>query len=181
MRMIILLLINKKIFFFNFKKFFIYFLIASLFIVICLYRYYSNQNLIRSCVTSTNEEMIAACTMTSRFNELPNYLDSVQTAYNFNYYHQNFQFKNQTYQKHFIKFYSDNFFDCKNLSGCNLKDEGKGYYVALNNCLLNGNCVENHNLNDCIESYDREITHTPDNFKYLIVATKEQACSNHIK
>lgn len=141
---------------------------------------YSRHKRAVKCVITNNEDFVFACLEDSyAFFTRNNPIKSSQDWYDFHYAHRNMTFQNIRTQNLFLNSYESALNQCKNIIGCSINDDGKGYYIALNKCLLNGNCIDHKgSSDDCFESYEIEIKHIPVQYKNLITATKEQACIN---
>lgn len=130
---------------------------------------------------TTDEEVISSCLEFSGFFDKDNVLKSIQNKYDFYYKKQNYKFKDKHIQENFVNFYGLSLSECNNVKGCKLHDDGKGYYVILNNCLLDGKCIETFIYDDkknCLEFFDYQVRKIPINLQKfnLITANKEYIC-----
>lgn len=106
------------------------------------YREYHKKEIINECINTKEEEMIVSCIENPKLIKYSQYPKTIQNAYDFSYSHKDFQFKDKNIQYIFIFNYAMNVSDCKGTKECNLHDAGKGYDIALNNCLMNNNCTD---------------------------------------
>lgn len=130
------------------------------------------------CIATTNDKLISECLEYNGFSNR-NLAESIQLKYNFHYLNALHKFNGFHEQELFLISYWNAISDCKNTTGCDLKDDGKNYYISLNKCLENGRCIDQFiydDEKDCSKNFDREIDKIPKNLQVLITVDKSKVC-----
>lgn len=153
--------------------------IVLLFLLVNKYQDYSRHRIAQNCMMATEENLIGVCLEYNGFFDIKNIIASIQLKYDFHKRNYAYNFKNRVINDNFVNSYGTAMSECKNVKGCYLKDDGKGYYIALNKCLIKNNCIEiliYDDRKDCLSFFDYQIEQIPKSYKNFITVDKNRVC-----
>lgn len=162
------------------KKFLIFIIAVTTVVLLSwMISEYSKQEISMKCMKTTKEKLIGDCLEYNGFDNRREVVESAQIKYNFHYLNSLYKFKDAHIQENFVISYGAALSECQHVEGCETKDEGRGYYIAMNNCLMNGKCINNFiylDNQDCKSLFDLQIEKIPKHLQNLITADKIQVC-----